>query len=160
MNAPKIIELALTGVLRDYGELGADTNVRPWRSLRRAAKTLSRSLPCVDIRCASAQHNEDEATQTCRCDIEIRTSGVDDESHELVAAVEESVRDTLERLYDQTKVSAGDEYAAFIASAAEESSSLFILGGFTFDGGVSPYDDDDENVAAITITVHFAKSGG
>lgn len=160
MNAPKIIELAITGVLRDYGQLGADTNVRPWRSLRRSAKTLSRSLPCVDIRCASAAHDENQETQTCRCDIEIRTSGVDDESHELVAAIEESVRDTLERLYDQTNVSAGEEYAAFIAAAAEESDSLFILGGFTFDGGVSPYDDDDENVAAITITVHFAKSGG
>ena len=160
MNAPKIIEIAVADILREHGQLGTGTNVRAWRSLRRYSKTLDRSLPCVDIRCASAAHDENQETQSCRCDIEIHTSGADDEDHSVAAEIEESVRDTLELLRDQTDVSSGEVYADFKASAAEESDSLFILGGFTFDGGVSPYDDDDENVVAITITVHFTKAGG
>ena len=160
MNAPKIIEIAVADILRKHGQLGTGTNVRAWRSLRRYSNTLDRSLPCVDIRCASAAHDENQETQSCRCDIEIHTSGADDEDHSVAAAIEESVRDTLELLRDQTDVSSGEVYADFKESANQESGKLFILGGIQFDGGVSPYDDDDENVVAITITVHFSKAGG
>ena len=160
MNAPKIIELAIAQVLLDHGELGGDTSVRPWRSLASTKTDQSRVLPCVDIRCSAAQHNEDQATQTCACDVEIRTAGAEDADHAQAAAIEESVRDTLERLYDQAKVGTGDEYSTFTAKAADESATLFIPGGFTFDSGTAPYDDDDENVLTISLTVHFAKSGG
>ena len=160
MNAPKIIELAITAVLQKHAELGAEVSVRPWRSLASTKTDQSRVLPCVDIRFASAQHNEDQATQTCAGTIEIRTAGADDADHSLAAAIEESVRDTLESLYDQAKVSSGAVYQTFIEKAAEESDSLFILGGLTFEAGGTPFDDDDENVLAISITVHFAKSGG
>jgi len=160
VNAPRIIELGLAAVLLEHGELGAETSVRPWRSLASTKTDQSRVLPCVDIRFASSQHNEDQATQTCAGTVEIRTNAADDADHAIAAAMEESVRDTLENLYDQAKVSIGAEYQTFIEKAAEESGDLFILGGFTFDGGMTPFDDDDQNVLAISITVHFAKSGG
>jgi hypothetical protein len=160
MNAPRIIELGLAAVLLEHGEMGAETSVRPWRSLASTKTDQSRVLPCVDIRCTAAQHDEDQATQSCLCDITIITSGAGDADHSQITAIEDSVRDTLERLYDQTKSGAGDEYATFIASAAEESDGLFILGGFRFNGGSAPIDDDDSNVLTISITADFAKSGG
>jgi hypothetical protein len=160
MNAPRIIELGLAAVLLEHGEMGAETSVRPWRSLASTKTDQSRTLPCVDIRCTAAQHDEDQATQSCLCDIIIQTSGPDDADHSQITAIEDSVRDTLERLYDQAKAGAGEEYTTFMATALEESERLFILGGFRFNGGSAPMDDDDSNVLGISITADFAKSGG
>lgn len=160
MNAPKIIELAIARVLLDHGEMGAETSVRPWRSLASTNTDQTRVLPCVDIRCTAAQHNENQATQTCLCDITIMTSGPEDADHAQITAMEDAVRDTLERLYDQAKAGSGAEYATFVASVTEESGGLFILGGFRFDGGSAPMDDDDTNLLIISTTADFAKSGG
>jgi len=163
MNAPRIIELAIARVLVEHAELGGSTVVRPWRSLAAMGGTNhDRALPCVDIRFSPALHNEGQATQTCAGEIAVMTHGADDADHTQIAEMEESVRDTLERLYDQAKAGTvtGAEYATFMASATEESDGQFLCGGFTFDGGAAPFDDDDVNAISISFSAHFARSGG
>jgi len=94
MNTPKAIELALTTIVRQHCELGANVLVRPWQSLDEDGAfdpDDDRHFPCIDIRFAAPRHNEDQVTLVCVGQLTAYTKSADDVKHQHASEIFNSI---------------------------------------------------------------------
>jgi len=159
MNDAQAIEIALAETMRAHAAIGAGVALRPWQSLRAYAtgKSIARVFPCLDIRCTPPALDESQATHNCAASIMAGTLADADADHAIVSALYEAAQGTCERLFAQQRGSGGAEIDTFTASLAENAANI-RLGGFTFDMGFAPYDEDGVNMIGITFRVHYSRA--
>lgn len=164
MNVPRIIERAMLKMLQDHADVGATTWLRTWRSLALTAdnkRGTDRQFPLVDIRCAPATYDEDQATMACICQIIMATNEDSDIDHAVIVGIETAVRDCCERYYQQWRTAAtGVEATTFnteLTTAADEESKTFSVTGVTFSDSLMPYDEDGHCTVGFTMVFHFGR---
>ena len=158
-NASKAVELALAQTIQEYAEVGAGVSIRPWQSLAEAAEGAgyARRFPCIDIRCSPPSFDDNAETRRVVAMIECRTKTDDDESHAIVVGMYEAALEVCDKLFYQARNTTGDELTAFAAAVADVAPNV-ALGGFSFDAGMTPYDDDGDNALGIALAVHYSRS--
>jgi hypothetical protein len=159
MNTPKAIELAFAAMLRTHAELTEGTLVRPWQSLNEDGAFVEgndRTFPCIDIRFAPDQYNEDQTTLVCIGQIAAMSRAEDDPDHQQVSGLYEAVHSVALSLFSDSMVRTTEgKYAEFVALVEGFTDSAINVGGITIEAGIPP-SSDEEHTIGIGLGVHFS----
>jgi len=165
MNEAKAIELALAKTIRQFSEIGQNTLIRPWQSLR--SEMLfepdniagDRHFPCIDIRCAHPTLGDDQSTMTTTATIIIATAVSADPDHSSVSAIYQAVKETTDALFKQFRRGIdGDELTMFKTEVQLDAGPEFHFGGISYGSSSAPYDDSGINVIDIGVTIFHANT--
>ncbi len=160
MNTPKAIELALTNAIRAHAELTPGTLIRPWQSLAiegAFVKGNDRTFPCIDIRCAPDQWDDNEATLMCAAEITAMTRDEDDPAHADVSALFEAAHSVTLRIYNGFMGRAASTVYDAFKAAVEADATTIDVGGITLPAGLPPsLDDQNHNAIGLGFAVHFS----
>jgi len=165
MNVAKAYEKALAQTIREYADIGGETVIRCWQSLRDDPfwnkNSVDRVMPAIQIKATPQRTMPDQVTLECDASIEIQTDTAEDKDHAAVSAMYEGVQTVLDKLTAQWKTGTGDEYATFTAAMTDalgNDASTYSFGGFAFGEAVAPFDDDGMNAIGVAFTLHFSRS--
>jgi len=165
MNVAKAYEKALAQTIREYADIGGETVIRCWQSLRDDAlwnkDGVDRVMPAIQIKATPQRTMTDQVTLECDASLEIQTDTAEDKDHATVSMIYEGVQDVLDALAAQWKTGTGAEYATFTAAmteALEDDATVYSFGGFAFGEAIAPFDDDGMNAIGVAFTLHFSRS--
>jgi len=165
MNEAKAIELAIANTIRQFGEIGQKTLIRPWQSLDAQhgfdtqSKDGDRFFPCIDIRCGTAALDEDQSTWTSTAPIIICTKTEDDETHAEASSIYEAVKGVTDSLFKQFRTGVdGDELTFFKAQLTDHAGTAFHWGGLSYAEGSAPAADDNLNMIDIVLVVYHSRT--
>jgi len=165
MNIAKAIEIAIAGTIKQYGQIGQNTLVRPWQSLGSQygfdtqSEDGDRYFPCVDIRCGSAALDEDQSTWTSTAPIIICTKTEDDNDHADASRIYEAVKTVTDSLFKQFRSGVdGDELTYFKAQLTDRAGSAFHWGGLSYAEGSAPAADDSLNMIDIVLVIYHSRT--
>jgi hypothetical protein len=160
MNDAKAIELAFMDALKT-GELSGAT-VRAWQSLAESQvgnKSHAREFPCIDVRASPPETAADGIHRSCTVSVSCVSHVEDDLDHSAVSAIYEAAQAIIDALYYQyRKATDGAEKTAFAARLTADA-PLVTCHGLQVGAGSGPNDIEGLNVIAISLVVHFTKSG-
>ena len=166
MNASKAIEQAMVAVLRQFASMG-DVELRAWQALPESSvgSSCERKFPCVDVRAAPPSVDENGLTCQSAVTILCATKVDDDKNHATVSAIYEAVQGVCDNLYAEAlhgTVGVDDtgavpnEIGVFDASLLNNEAEI-ERGGFTFNDGIGPQQEEGLNVIGINFIIHYSR---
>jgi len=168
MNIPLAFETAVNAILADSADLSTVTKVRTWQKLANDCKIDnegSRAFPMVDIRAHVPMTDENQVTLHSDIEIVCATYGDDDKLHATIQSIYGKVQGVIDTLYMQWRntaatPTAGTVYALFADTVEANigAAGVVNIGGFSFQEGLAPYDDDGRNMIGLTLRVHYSRS--
>jgi hypothetical protein len=165
MTAAKACEIAIADTLRAFCEVGPDTVIRAWQSLRNDpaweqddATNSDRVLPCIDVRCAAPSYDASQRTMSVVAEIVITTDAARDTDHARISGIYEAVQATIDAMFDSAIEGnhTDDEIAAFLASLATNA-PLLTFGGISLPDGNTPTDFDGDLEIGIGVRIHLSR---
>jgi hypothetical protein len=162
-NIPRAAEFAMFAALSSEATYPAGTAIRVWQDLSAGAPAVdsdgSRTFPQVDIRCGPPVTDENQVTLYCDVELTCRTLNEEDKLHRTMQDVYEETQGTLDTLYAQWRAGGGALLTLFeFVFDAEIDETTVDIGGYSFQDGVAPYEDDGRNTIGMTFRIHYSRA--
>lgn len=154
MTIAKQLEIALAEVIQNHADLGGQTTIRPWQTLRFAGQfndKNDRHFPCLDIRAGSPSVDNDQVGWHSDVIITCGTIAEDDRDHQIISDLYNEVFNVIVHLHDNS-CKCGDLWQEFKSKL----NGNFAIAGMTVSSGDSPADIDNLLIMTIGVTFYFA----